>query len=283
MPAKDKFGALLNRLRRLGLWVGLGALAGLVLLSCGLRVYSVQLAHREVALLAEAAGIRIGASEASVLPMVKRNGGEKEMPEPPLTVSDCIVPAYCEVPKAPDYDYRYEVELSPFQLWPRSGQELKGFRQVLARLVFMTPSALREPLSMRASWIYVLIAIRGGRVESVSGHLFVEGRTRWLGHAWTLSNELPDPNSPQRTYAVDGATVTLNTGGALTVNHLTPGATPEQFEAAQSFYADCLAGLGPCRCLHDLSPRAFQYLDGHPDAGDVIQLEECPNPVRLGK
>ena len=282
MPDAVILPGVLRRWMRIAVRVGVGAVVLLALLCCGLRVYSVRLAHREVSLLAEAGRIRIGASEASILPIVARYGGVKEM-SPPIATDDCPAKGECESENARISDYDYNVGLSVFDLFSRYPPKGRLGR-ALAYLMYRTSSFWREPLSLRDSIVDVSIDIRRGRVEAVHGGLFVEGRTGWLGNIWDVARDLPRLDMGSRAYAVGGASLSFPpSGGAGTTHFLTPSATPEQFEAAQSFNADCLTGLVPCRCLRDLSPRAFQYLDGHPDAGDVIQLEECPNPVWLGR
>lgn len=279
MPAKDKLGALLNRLRRLGLRVGLAVLAGLVLLSCGLRMYSVQLAHREVALLAEAAGIRIGASEASVLPMVRRYGGKKWMPDPPLTIADCPVKGECEDENARRPDYAYNLDLSPLHAFPESYSPKDLLRRAISYWMYEVPRSWREPFFLRDSIVDVSIGIRAGQVISVHAGLFVEGRTRWLGDSWNVATEMPRHDLSTGPYRVGGSALTFPLGGGGGIDHsLMPSATEDQFRAAQSFHSGCISGLFPCRCLQELVPKAFEYLGEHPEVGSVISEDGCPGP-----
>jgi hypothetical protein len=142
------------------------------------------------------------------------------------------------------------------------------------------PSEWRDPFSLRDTWTEVVISIRAKRVVAVSGNLYVEGRGRWLGNKWSLSAEMPHVDGVDvrsKGYAIDGTFLTFpGHGGAGTVQHLTPAATPEQFKSAQSINTRCITGLVPCRCLSDLTPLAFQYLSRHPDVGSSIETDDCP-------
>jgi len=282
MPSSAALRVLSRRLLRLAGRVGAGVLVLLLVVYCGLRVSSVYLAHRSVALLAEAAQIQIGASEGSVLPIVARYGGVKEMPPPPVSAEDCLVPSFCETPKAPNYDYWYEVDLSPFDLFSRNLPKGRLGR-ALEYLMYWTSSSWRDPLSLRNSMVDVSIDIRAGRVEVVHGGLYVEGRNGWLGNIWDVAQDMSRHDMGSKAYVIGGAFLSFPpSGGAGTTHSLTAGATAEQFEAAQSFNSECLTAFFPCRGLHDLSPRAYEYLCEHPDMGS-ISTEGCPSSVRPGK
>jgi hypothetical protein len=145
--------------------------------------------------------------------------------------------------------------------------------------MFETPSSWRDPMSLRDWLTEVQICIHSGRVVKVYSSVFVEGSTRWLGNTWQLSAEMPDLDMRSKVYAISGTFLTFpGNGGAGTEHYLTPAATPEQFQSAQSFNTHCLTGLTPCRCLSDLTPRAFLYMSQHPEAGSTIGTDDCPNP-----
>jgi hypothetical protein len=258
------------------------AIATLVLfasLYLALRAYTFYLAHRVVSLLDQAAQIRLGDTEGSILPLVAHYGGYKWTPPPPVSSDDCPVKAQCDYQNSHILDYAYEVDLSPFHVF--SGWNLpKGrIQSAIAKLMIETPSSWRDPLSLRNWLVYVHVRIRAGRVEAVHSGLFVEGRTRWLGNTWELSADMPRLYMPLREYTVDGSFLTFpGNGGAGTMHHLTPAATPEQFQAARNIDVRCLTGLTPCRCLSDLTPRAFEYQRRHPEVGSSFSNEDCPKP-----
>ena len=250
----------------------------IALLCCSLRVYTIYLAHRAVALLDEAARIQVGATEGSILPLVSRYGGQKQIPPPPEDIENCPNKADCEYRNAHTPDYRYEIDLSALNVYSGPDRQPGRLRRAQAFLMMRTPGFLREPLSVRFWMAHVIIGIRAGRVEAVHGGLHVEGRSAWLGNSWNLSADMPTELWP-KNYFVDGTFLEMwNYGGAGTIHHLTPAATPEQFQAAHGFNARCLTGFIPCRCLGDLNPSAFQYMSKHPEVGDTITTPGCPSP-----
>lgn len=264
-------------LRRFALRFTLVAFAVILLIYCGLRVYTVNLGHRSITLLDEAARIPIGASEDSVLPLVARYGGVKWASPPPAPVDDCVDKAVCEYQNADRPDYQYGIALSPFNVISSPKNDVGRLHHFLSVLMIRTPSAWRDPFSLRDWLVDVEISIRAGRVVNVGGSLYVEGRNRWLGNSWYLSSEVQDFNMRPRAYFVSGTFLTFpGNGGAGTIHYLTPAATPEQFKSAQSVNKRCVTGLIPCSCLSNFTPLAFQYLSHHPDVGSSVETDGCP-------
>lgn len=283
--------ALYHRLLRFAFRLTMVVVVLFALLCCGLRVYTVYLAHRAVALLDEAASIQVGATEDSILPLVSRYGGQKQIPSPPQPTDTCPVTldgvclqstpeshADREYRNAHNPDYSYGVELSTLNVFSGPDWQAERLRRALAISMIRTPRLCRDLLSLRLWMVDVIIRIRAGRVEAIHGGLYVEGRPAWLGNVWTLYADMP-PEWRPNTYVVDGTFLEmLNDGGAGTIHYLTPAATPEQFQAARGFNARCFTGLIPCRCLDDLNPLAFQYMSQHPEVGDTITTPGCPSP-----
>ena len=272
-PAKLK--SLRHRVSRLALRLAITAIVLVLLLCCALRIYATHMAHRAFTLLDEASRITVGSTEDSVLPLVARYEGVKHIPEPPTRIDDCPDRVACAYQNAHIPDYTYQFRLSPFHIFEFKNQP-KGLHRIAALLMVRTSSLWRGPLSLRAWLIYVSIPIRAGRVDSVNGGVYVEGRTRWLGDTWHLHSEMP-PEWQPRTYAVDGFTLTMTYGGAGNAHHLTPAASADQFRAARSLNTHCVTDLVPCRCLADLKPYAFEYINQHPEVGSTIITEGCPS------
>lgn len=269
-----------NRVFQFGLRLGIAAFLIVLLIYGGLRVYMLNLGHTSTSLLEEAARIHIGASEDSILPLVVRYRGVKWTPPPPGPVDDCVDKAACEYQDAHLPDYQYRIALSPFKVISSPKSQVGHVRHFLSVLMVRVPSEWRDPYSLRDWLVDVEIGVRARRVVSVSGYLYVEGRHRWLGNEWSLSAELPDVDMRPKAYVVSGTFLTFpGHGGAGTVHYLTPVATPEQFKSAQSFQANCVTGLIPCRCLSDLTPLAFQYIGHHPDVGSSVEADDCPYRV----
>jgi len=270
--------ALYHRLLRLSLRLTMFLAVLIALLCCGLRIYTAYLVHRAIVLLDETARIPVGTTEDSILPLVSRYGGQKQIPSPPEDIEDCPNKADCEYHNAHIPDYSYEVNLSTLNVYSGPDRQPERLRRAVAFLMTRTPSFLRDLLSMRFWLADVSIWIRAGRVEAIHGGVYVEGRPAWLGNAWSLSADMPT-EWRSKNYVVDGTFLEMwNDGGAGTIHHLTPAATPEQFQAARDFNSRCLTGLIPCRCLGDLNPSAFQYMSKHPEVGDTITTPGCPSP-----
>jgi len=267
------------RLFQLALRLATAAFVFVLLIYFSLRVYTVNLGHRSITLLDEAARIQIGASEDSIVPLVTQYNGVKWTPPPPGPVDDCVDKTDCEYQNAHRPDYQYEIALSPFGVLPSTLTQVQPGRihRLLTFLMIRVPSEWRDPFSLRDTWTEVVISTRAGRVVAVSGNLYVEGSGRWLGNMWSLSAGMPHVDVRSKGYAIDGTFLTFpGHGGAGTVHHLTPAATPEQFKSAQSINTRCITSLVPCRCLSDLTPLAFQYLSRHPDVGSSVETDDCP-------
>jgi hypothetical protein len=104
----------------------------------------------------------------------------------------------CEYRNAHLPDYAYEADLAPFNVFSGLHRRPRGIHLALAYLMFRTSSSLRDPLSLRDWIVSVQIRIRAGRVETVGAELYLEGRTRWLGNAWTLSEDMQTPISGRK-------------------------------------------------------------------------------------
>jgi hypothetical protein len=257
----------------------MAALVLIALLYCGLRAYTGYLAHRAVSLLAEAARIQVGATEESILPLVARYGGVKWKPYSPIPANDCADKAGCEYHNAHLPDYAYDVAFAPFNVLSEPNRQTGRLRRAITALMIETPSSWRDPFSLRDWLIEVQICIRSGRVEKVYGSLFVEGRTRWLGNTWELFADARDHEMGPKTHQVDGTALTFpGNGGGGILQFLTPAATATQLQAAHSFNSHCLTGVIPCRRLCDLSPRTFQYLNEHPEVGNIVATDDCISP-----
>ena len=281
MPHQTSLRALYQRVLRFVFRTTIAGLVFVALLYCSLRVYSAYLTDRALSLLNEATSIKIGATEESILPLVARYGGSKFAAQQPVPIDDCPSKPECKRWNAHLPDYSYGIGISPFKVFYSPERATGWIHRAMTALMIRTPSSWRDPFALRDWEAYADINIRAGRVEAVDSGVYLEGRGRWLANTWRLSADMPQLDMKQKTYVNEGTFLTFpGDGGAGTVHYLTPAATPEQFQAAQSFNTSCLTGLSPCRCLSELSPRAFQYLEQHPDAGGTIMTDDCPNPRR---
>ena len=278
MSQAESSRVLNRRVSHFALRLAIAALALILLVYCGLRSYMAYVARRSIDLLKEASLTSIGSTEDSIAPFVNRYHGVKWSP-PTSTCDDALDKADCEYKNEHLPEYQYSITASPFDVLSPAESQAGRIHHLLSILMIQTPSAWRDPFALRDWWVDVEISIREGHVVAVNGGLFVEGRNRWLGNTWRLSAEMPHVAMHQKAYVIDGSFLTFpGNGGAGTVQYLTPVATPEQFESAHNFNARCITGLFPCRCLSDLTPLVFEYLDRHPEFGSIVRTDDCPYP-----
>jgi hypothetical protein len=140
--------------------ITLSLIVALLVCSVGLRIYSRHAVHRALSMLSEAALIKVGDNEETVLPLVARYGGAKRYPEST---------------QANSTSYSYEMKLSPFQVFSNG-------HGAMAYLMVYVPNYLRGFLGLRNWLVLVGVHIQNGRVESVYGDASVEGGHGWLGN-----------------------------------------------------------------------------------------------------
>src|SRR5271165_3368657 len=140
------------------------------------RIYVAYKVHRATSLLAEASRVQIGATEASILPLIKRYGGYK-FTLPPLSPKDdwTDLEEY-EYQKNLLSDYDYMLEIAPYG-FVTNAAFLTGHDGQLNRASWAVrhavPEQLRPILAMRNWLTSVELKIRGGRVQSVSAWVLV--------------------------------------------------------------------------------------------------------------
>ncbi|MBI3477002.1 MAG: hypothetical protein HY010_14820 [Acidobacteria bacterium] len=243
-----------------------------------LCAYAAHEVHRATSMLAEASRVGVGDTEASVLPLIKRYDGYKWTPDP--------LPPREQSTDLREYDYRrnhvsdyqYDFEISPFGLLTTDGH---GKRDRVTRAVRTVtnaiPKRLRAIIGLRDWGATVDLAIRGGRVQSVSGEVLVEGRSEWLGHEWRLVEAMPHSELQPKAFVIGSAILEMENGGGMLIQNIfTPDASVEEVRASRKFNAACLSSVRGCEGFCDLAPRAVEYLKQHPDAGWGIIPPKCP-------
>lgn len=258
--------------------IALTATAIVFMCCCGLRVYSNYMVHRAFPLLSEATSIKVGNSEGSVLGLVARYDGSKWFPSSSFTEGNTI-----NIDRISNNanlkDYAYDIRLSPFQSFSMNDGEATRFQGALAFLMSHMPNYLRDPIGLRDWLVEVGVRIHEGRVISVSGSAFVEGRTGWLGNSWKQSSEIPKDGGAPSAYSIDTTILEFPPAGGLGIKQtLTPLATIEQVQNSYSFNDHCFTGLIPCASLCDFKPGVFKYLKAHPEVRGNFETDYCSAP-----
>lgn len=231
-------------------------------------------AHRARQMFNETAGVRVGDSEASVLPLVRGYDGFKWTPEPLPPREDSLDKAAYDYEKSRMVDYNYEFYVGPFT---STGPQPSRWSRVTQDILEATPSRLRPVLGMREWVASAKVAIRSGRVQSVSAQTLLLGPSEWLADSWELADGMPRYGMPERTYAIGVAHLTMgDPGGTMIQNFLEPNASKEEAATARQFNLACWTSIKGCRGLCDVAPRALAYLKQHPDAAWNIIPPECP-------
>ncbi len=243
-----------------------------------LWIYVHYEADRAMSMIAEAARVRVGDSEASILPLVKRYGGFQRAAEP--------LPPREEAQDKREYDYRknlwrerqYALQVSAFGLLTLDSDTGRPRRITWAMwdAIRAVPVRWRAPMAMRVWGADIDVAIRDGRVQWISAMVLVEGRAEWIGHISTFTRAMPYRSLQGLTFVSSARFLSMgNGGGAAIETSFTPEASTEQIQTARAFNAGCLTSIRGCDGFCDLVPRAIEYLKQHPEVPPGIGLPAC--------
>jgi hypothetical protein len=225
--------------------------AVLLISSVGLHIYSRHAADRALSMLTEAALIKVGDSEETVLPFVARYGGTKGS-----TLADSA-------------DHSCGMKLSPFQVFSNG-------HGAVAYVMAYVPHYLRDSLGLRNWLVVVDINLQNGRVKSVNGDAFVEGGGKWLGNSW---HKLAGIDTASSAYSVEMSSLNIvQNGGSGLDESFTPLATHEQVQISYEFNRSCVTGFIPCSTLCDFKPSLFRYLKAHPEIRGNLDANYCREP-----
>lgn len=272
------FGRIPGR-ARLGVRLVIAVLVLAAVLYGSLRAYVEYEAHRATSMLAEASRVQVGATEASVLQLVRRYDGYKWTPEP-LPPRENWTDLYeYEYQKNLVSDYGYMLEVKPFGFLTVAAAQTgrrSQFDDAARAAKNAVPTGLRPILGMRDWFAGVQLSIRGGRVQQVSATVLVKGRSEWIGYEWEFANAMPHSEMQSKAFAIESAILEMEDGGGTEIqNYLTPRASEEEFQAARSLNAKCLNSIVGCKGLCDLTPRALQYLNQHPEVNSGLVPPKC--------
>ncbi len=242
------------------------AAALVLVLSCyGLaRAYLYYEAARAEHMMRELGDVKLGDSEAQVLPILERYGSWRRVLEP-----------YTQGDKT---DYEYMVDIGPsgiyyFYVDPAStGMFYRITRAVLGNL----NPRLRRAIGLRRWNVYGRVGFKEKRVKLVVGIVMVEGSHEWLKGGWDLVQTIP-PSEIDRYvtrwgvswphdanhYLVDWSRLIAmekqNGGGEDAGADITPDASDQERRSAHEFRWNCLTSRTGCRTVCDLYPAAEEY------------------------
>lgn len=266
------------RVFRVGSRLAIAIVASAIVLVVSVRCYVEYEVHRAKAMLTEASRVQVGDAEATVLPLVNQYGGFKWTPDQLGRKEDWIDKDEYEYQKNLVSEYRYALAVSPFGLIPSDlhwsqNRIYETFRAVMSS----TSVPVRGVLSMRDWGAEVDVAIRGGRVQLVSGMVVVEGRSRWMGHRWQFADAMPEHRLHAKDFVVMSSHLEMATNnGDMTENYFTQRASDEEMQMSRKFNSACLTNLRGCYGFCDFVPRTLEYLKRHPDTAVNFISPTCP-------
>lgn len=237
----------------------------LVLICYGLaRAYLYYEAARAEHMMRELGDVKIGDSEAQVLPILQRNGTWRRFLEP-----------YMGSVKT-DYEYMVDIGPSGIYYFYFDPANTSMFYRITRAVVGNLNPRLRRAIGLRRWNVYGRVGFKDKRVNVVVGTAMVEGSHEWLNGGWALEQTIPPseidsyvtrrgvswPHDANH-YLVGWSRLigmeTQNGGGEDASVNMTPDATDQEKRSAHEFRWNCLTSRSGCRTVCDLYPAAEEY------------------------
>jgi hypothetical protein len=256
-PQGAWFGFTRKRLRVAG-WIFV-ALSTLVAVLYGAARITQGLKYRRAAIfLEELKSIKLGQSEASVMPFIRQYQGVRA--EEALGFKDDS----------------YILRIDPWHLMhPIPGPNWvertywRGFSDL---------GNWRRAVKLRSWTVSGWVRFTNGKVETVAADVVLEGENEWLMADWLYGPEIPayllrkSPNEslPGEEPRYEAHWTHLHFGdgtGEGIISSVTPLSTAEQLNAAQNINLQCLMSGWGCHSLCDLMPNATRYRHEHNGGG----------------
>jgi len=237
----------------------------LVLICYGLaRACLYYEAARAEHMMRELGDVKLGDSEAQVLPILQRYGTWRRFLEP-YTYADKT-------------DYEYMVDIGPsgiYYYYVDPANTSMFYRITRAVLGNLNPR-LRRAIGLRRWNVYGRVGFKDKRVKVVVGTVMVEGSHEWLNGGWGLEQTIAPSEidyyvtSHGVSWPHDGnhylvgwsqliAMEKQNGGGVDASVNITPDATDLERRSAHEFQWNCLTSRSGCRTVCDLYPAAEEY------------------------
>jgi hypothetical protein len=241
------------------------AVSLVLLLACyGLaRAYLAYEAGRTGRMLRELEAVKIGDSEAQVLPMLQRYGHCQKLLVPWTTFDKT--------------DYEYLVDIGPSGIYYLVDRASTGAFYRTTRAVFgsLNPR-LRRAIGLRRWNVYGRVGFKENRVATAFSAVIVEGSHEWLGADWSLVETIPEseidtfvtipgvswPHGNRYLVGWWGDLTVMETnngGGEAAGSWITPSATEDEKRSAHEFGLQCLTSRSGCRTVCGLYPAAGEY------------------------
>src|SRR5579863_9359306 len=235
-------------------------------LSCyGLaRAYLYYEAARAERMMRELGDVKLGDSEAKVLPILQRYGTCRRFLEP--FMGDVKI----------DYEYMVDIGPSGIYYYYADPANTNMFYRITRAVVGNLNPRLRRAIDLRRWNVYGRVGFKDKRVTVVVGTVMVEGSNEWLGGGWSLAQTIP-PSEIDRYvtrwgvswphdanhYLVGWSPLismeSKNGGGEGPFSSITPSATEDEKRSAHEFRWNCLTSRSGCRTGCDLYPAAVEY------------------------
>ena len=239
----------------------------LVLICYGLaRAYLYYEAARAEHMMRELGDVKLGDSEAQVLPILERYGTWRRFLEP-YTYSDKT-----------DYEYMIDIGPSGIYYYYVDPANTSMFYRITRAVLGNLNPRLRRAIGLRRWNVYGRVGFKDKRVKVVVGTVMVEGSHEWLNGGWGLEQTIP-PSEIDRYVTRGGvswphdanhylvgwsqliAMEKQNGGGEDASVNITPDATDQERRSAHEFRWNCLTSRSGCKTVCDLYPVAVEYAD----------------------
>jgi len=255
----------------------------LVLTCYGLaRVYLYFEAARAEHMMRELGDVKLGDSEAQVLPILERYGSWRRLLEP-YTYSDKT-----------DYEYTIDVGPSGIYYFYVDPANTRMFYRITRAILSSLNPRLRRAIGLRRWNVYGRVGFKDKRVKVVVGTVMVEGSHEWLRGGWDLAQTIPPyeidtfVTSPGVSWPHDANLYLVgwsrlismeikNGGGEGPFSSITPSTTEDEKRSAHEFRWNCLTSRSGCRTGCDLYPAAEEYANS-PTSEGKRELCAAPSP-----
>jgi hypothetical protein len=231
--------------------------AGAVLLCCyvsALLVLQLEI-KRASQLFEDIHNVKIGDTEQSIKPLVKRYGGR---------LWDAQVGTF--------EDYNYALVVNPWWFPSLTGSKIADKLHSIALAV--NPRT-RAVIGFRMWFVGGEISIKDHRVVAVQSETVVEAKYMWLGAMWRSSDKPrefersadgPDKSLPREDFVSSGILDMAN-GTGTSWDFWTTSSSPEaQTRMARGTNFACLQPFSTCETPCDLLPEAAESFRTHPES-----------------